>query len=137
MALQQVESGRVKEHGGYLAVITTTSIACHDDTGQTCQNLSGMTPGARNQGQIRPADQPARGPSGPDPFERSAARRSASATASSSDPKPGGLTTSIETPASGPSATARVPTAWSMRLATARAARSPVSGSNSRKLVDA
>jgi len=42
MPLQQIEGGGIKEHRGYLGVITITSIACHDHTGHTCQNLSGM-----------------------------------------------------------------------------------------------
>jgi len=42
MPLQQIEGGGIKEHRGYLGVITITSIACHDHSGHTCQNLSGM-----------------------------------------------------------------------------------------------
>jgi hypothetical protein len=47
MPLEQVQGGGVKEHRGYLGVITITSIACHDDTGHSCQNLSGMRREAR------------------------------------------------------------------------------------------
>src|SRR6188472_221050 len=107
MPLQQIEGGGIKEHRGHLGVITITSIACHDHTGHTCQNLSGM-------GGIRGSPMPAKAQPAPTfgglacfvpltPFERATTRRSASATASSSDPNPGGLTMSIETPASGPS----------------------------------
>jgi len=86
--LEQVQGGGIKEHRGYLGVITITSIACHDHTAHTCQNLSGIAAVGRisgpNQFDRSPRSCDACGPidsfppfSPFTPFVRVAARRSA------------------------------------------------------------